>query len=82
VKLLIPWLLLNWQKQTFVFWRCNVVGSSISRETGAYTHAGPEIGVASTKHLQQNHSVDYDCTSFSQEKGTLSHLIFICTYKN
>jgi glucosamine--fructose-6-phosphate aminotransferase (isomerizing) len=30
---------------------CNVVGSSISRETdaGAYTHAGPEIGVASTK---------------------------------
>jgi glutamine---fructose-6-phosphate transaminase (isomerizing) len=30
---------------------CNVVGSSISREThaGVYTHAGPEIGVASTK---------------------------------
>ena len=30
---------------------CNVVGSSISRETdcGSYTHAGPEIGVASTK---------------------------------
>ena len=30
---------------------CNVVGSSIARETdaGAYTHAGPEIGVASTK---------------------------------
>ena len=30
---------------------CNVVGSSISRETdcGIYTHAGPEIGVASTK---------------------------------
>ncbi len=35
----------------FVFGVCNVVGSSISREThaGAYTHAGPEIGVASTK---------------------------------
>jgi glucosamine--fructose-6-phosphate aminotransferase (isomerizing) len=34
-----------------VFGVCNVVGSSISREThsGAYTHAGPEIGVASTK---------------------------------
>ena len=34
-----------------VFSVCNVVGSSISREshTGAYTHAGPEIGVASTK---------------------------------
>lgn len=30
---------------------CNVVGSSISRQTdcGVYTHAGPEIGVASTK---------------------------------
>ncbi len=30
---------------------CNVVGSTISRETdcGVYTHAGPEIGVASTK---------------------------------
>ena len=30
---------------------CNVVGSSIAREThaGVYTHAGPEIGVASTK---------------------------------
>ena len=30
---------------------CNVVGSTISRETdcGIYTHAGPEIGVASTK---------------------------------
>ena len=34
-----------------VFGICNVVGSSISRESdsGAYTHAGPEIGVASTK---------------------------------
>lgn len=35
----------------FVFGVCNVVGSSIAREAhaGAYTHAGPEIGVASTK---------------------------------
>ncbi len=34
-----------------VFGVCNVVGSSITRETdaGVYTHAGPEIGVASTK---------------------------------
>ena len=34
-----------------IFGVCNVVGSSIARETdaGAYTHAGPEIGVASTK---------------------------------
>ena len=38
-------------KGAFVFGVCNVVGSSIARETdaGAYTHAGPEIGVASTK---------------------------------
>ncbi len=39
------------QRGAFVFGVCNVVGSSISREShaGAYTHAGPEIGVASTK---------------------------------
>ena len=38
-------------KGAFVFGVCNVVGSSIAREndSGAYTHAGPEIGVASTK---------------------------------
>ncbi len=35
----------------FVYGVCNVVGSSIAREVhaGTYTHAGPEIGVASTK---------------------------------
>ena len=39
------------QKGAFIFGVCNVVGSSIARESdsGAYTHAGPEIGVASTK---------------------------------
>ncbi len=39
------------EKGAFIFGVCNVVGSSIARETdaGAYTHAGPEIGVASTK---------------------------------
>ncbi|WP_124979298.1 glutamine--fructose-6-phosphate transaminase (isomerizing) [Nonlabens xiamenensis] len=39
------------EQGAFVFGVCNVVGSSISREAhaGAYTHAGPEIGVASTK---------------------------------
>ncbi len=38
-------------KYAIVFGVCNVVGSSISRASheGAYTHAGPEIGVASTK---------------------------------
>ena len=39
------------QKGATIFGVCNVVGSSIPRAThaGAYTHAGPEIGVASTK---------------------------------
>ncbi|ACY40310.1 glutamine-fructose-6-phosphate transaminase (isomerizing) [Blattabacterium sp. (Blattella germanica) str. Bge] len=39
------------KKGAFVFGICNVVGSSIARsvDAGAYTHAGPEIGVASTK---------------------------------
>jgi glucosamine--fructose-6-phosphate aminotransferase (isomerizing) len=39
------------ERGAFIYGICNVVGSSISRETnsGIYTHAGPEIGVASTK---------------------------------
>jgi len=39
------------EKGAIVLGICNVVGSSIPRETnaGVYTHAGPEIGVASTK---------------------------------
>ncbi len=39
------------EKGALILGICNVVGSSIAREThaGVYTHAGPEIGVASTK---------------------------------
>jgi len=39
------------QKGATIYGICNVVGSSIARATdaGSYTHAGPEIGVASTK---------------------------------
>ncbi|MDB2701555.1 glutamine--fructose-6-phosphate transaminase (isomerizing) [Flavobacteriaceae bacterium] len=39
------------EKGAFVYGICNIVGSTISRitNTGCYTHAGPEIGVASTK---------------------------------
>ena len=39
------------ERGAHIFGVCNVVGSTISRAThsGAYTHAGPEIGVASTK---------------------------------
>lgn len=39
------------EKGALIYSICNVVGSSIAREVhaGSYTHAGPEIGVASTK---------------------------------
>ena len=39
------------EKGAFIFGVVNAVGSSIARmsDAGAYTHAGPEIGVASTK---------------------------------
>jgi glucosamine--fructose-6-phosphate aminotransferase (isomerizing) len=39
------------EKGATIYGICNVVGSSISRasDAGSYTHAGPEIGVASTK---------------------------------
>jgi len=47
------------EKGATVFGVCNVVGSSIPRMThaGAYTHAGPEIGVASTKAFTAQVSV-------------------------
>lgn len=59
----------------FVFGVCNVVGSSISREThaGAYTHAGPEIGVASTKAFTTQITVlTLIALRLAQAKGTLS----------
>ncbi|PQJ21699.1 glutamine--fructose-6-phosphate transaminase (isomerizing) [Tenacibaculum sp. SG-28] len=62
-------------KGAFVFGVCNVVGSSISREThaGAYTHAGPEIGVASTKAFTTQITVLSLITlKLAQAKGTLS----------
>ena len=47
------------QKGALVLGMCNVVGSSIARETaaGVYLHAGPEIGVASTKAFTSQVSV-------------------------
>ena len=59
----------------FVFGVCNVVGSSISREThaGAYTHAGPEIGVASTKAFTTQITVlTMIALRLAKAKGTLS----------
>ncbi len=47
------------EKGATVFGLCNVIGSSIPRlsHAGAYTHAGPEIGVASTKAFTSQISV-------------------------
>jgi glucosamine--fructose-6-phosphate aminotransferase (isomerizing) len=63
----------------FVFGVCNVVGSSISREThaGAYTHAGPEIGVASTKAFTTQITVlTMIALRIAQAKGTLSQTAY------
>ncbi len=63
----------------FVFGVCNVVGSSISREThaGAYTHAGPEIGVASTKAFTTQITVlTMIALRLAKAKGTLSNTDF------
>jgi len=59
----------------FVFGVCNVVGSSIAREThaGAYTHAGPEIGVASTKAFTTQITVlSLIALRLARAKGTVS----------
>ena len=62
-------------KGAFVFGVCNVVGSSIARETdaGAYTHAGPEIGVASTKAFTTQITVlSLIALRLARAKGTIS----------
>ena len=58
---------------------CNVVGSSISRITdaGSYTHAGPEIGVASTKAFTAQVTVlTLMALSLAKIKGTISETKF------
>jgi glucosamine--fructose-6-phosphate aminotransferase (isomerizing) len=58
---------------------CNVVGSSIPRAThgGSYTHAGPEIGVASTKAFTAQVTVlTLMALSIAQRKGTISESRF------
>ncbi len=54
---------------------CNVVGSTLARETmaGSYTHAGPEIGVASTKAFTAQVTVlTLMALSLAEKKGTIS----------
>lgn len=67
------------EKGAFVYGVCNVVGSSISRETnsGTHTHAGPEIGVASTKAFTTQITVlTMLALRLAKAKGTLSNTDF------
>ena len=62
-------------KGATIFGVCNVVGSSIARAThaGSYTHAGPEIGVASTKAFTAQISVlAMMSMMLGYQKGTLT----------
>ena len=66
-------------KGATIFGVCNVVGSSIARATdaGAYTHAGPEIGVASTKAFTAQVTVlTIMALEAAQRKGTISESLF------
>lgn len=63
------------QKGAIIFGVCNVVGSSIPRTThaGAYTHAGPEIGVASTKAFTAQLTVlNMIALIVAHKKGTIT----------
>ena len=58
---------------------CNVVGSAISRMTdaGSYTHAGPEIGVASTKAFTTQVTIlTMMALQLAHKKGTLSKTVY------
>jgi len=66
-------------KGAFVYGVCNVIGSSIARctDSGSYTHAGPEIGVASTKAFTAQVTVlSLIALTIAKEKGTMSDFDF------
>ncbi len=66
-------------KGATIFGVCNVVGSSIARAThaGAYTHAGPEIGVASTKAFTAQVTVlTIMAIATAHRKGTITDALF------
>jgi glucosamine--fructose-6-phosphate aminotransferase (isomerizing) len=78
VKQQIPWWRLKQQKRqgAIILGVVNVVGSSIARvsDAGAYTHAGPEIGVASTKAFTAQLAVlTMIALKIAHQKGTLNH---------
>jgi glucosamine--fructose-6-phosphate aminotransferase (isomerizing) len=63
------------QRGAFTYGICNVVGSNIARMTdaGSYTHAGPEIGVASTKAFSTQVSIlILMAIKLAKIKGTIS----------
>lgn len=67
------------EKGATIFGICNVVGSSIAREShsGAYTHAGPEIGVASTKAFTAQVTVfTLIALSLARKKGRITESKF------
>ena len=67
------------EKGATIFGVCNVVGSSIAREShsGAYTHAGPEIGVASTKAFTAQVTVfTLIALSLARKKGAITESKF------
>lgn len=64
----------------FIYGIVNVVGSSIARvsHAGAYTHAGPEIGVASTKAFTAQLAIlTMIALKIAKEKGTITQKRFI-----
>ena len=66
-------------KGATIFGVCNVVGSSIPRVThaGSYTHAGPEIGVASTKAFTAQVTVlTLMALQLAHKRGTISETRF------
>ena len=67
------------EKGAFIYGICNVVGSSIARitDSGTYTHAGPEIGVASTKAFTTQLTVlTLIALHLGHRKGTLSNKMY------
>jgi glucosamine--fructose-6-phosphate aminotransferase (isomerizing) len=63
------------EKGAMVMGICNVVGSTIARETlcGMYTHAGPEVGVASTKAFTAQVIVLFMLAIAMSKGRTISH---------
>ena len=67
------------ERGAFIYGICNVVGSSIARltDSGTYTHAGPEIGVASTKAFTTQLTVlTLLALHLGHKKGTIDHTTY------